>query len=148
MENAESTSASSGLGARGGATSESKPIVVSSEEALAKIVASETDRLIEKKRARWAEIGEESLNETVREFATENGLGDQDVEELTSLMSSWQSDRRYLHEGLMDGSISVTEMRNEMRQSKEQLEQEVEALIGEEAASVLLEPMLSRRGHF
>ncbi len=93
-----------------------------------------------------AQIGLEQTKETVREIAEQEGIDESKADRVVELLQGWSDDRRYLHEGLMDRSITVAEMREEMGSSREQLEQEVESILGQTAATALWEEMSSWRG--
>ena len=132
----------------GAANEPFEPIVVGSEEDLEKLIMSTSERQREERYQRWQEIGEEHLKVTIKEFSDEQGIDDSQSEALVSMIQGWHEDRRYLREGVMDGSLSVLEMREEMKASREQLNEDVDALLGEEMAAALWERMPQRRGPF
>jgi len=127
-------------------SADAEAVIVGSEEQIAQMVAHQTQRMRDERRERWSEIGMERTRETVREIADQEGIDSAKTDQVVQLLQVWSDDRRYLHEGLMDGSLTVSQMREEMRTSREQLEQEVETLIGETAAAALWEDMSSWRG--
>jgi hypothetical protein len=126
---------------------DAEAVIVGSEDQIAQVVAQQTQRMRDERRERWSEIGMEHTRETVHEIADQEGIDSAKVEQVVQLLQVWSDDRRYLHEGLMDGSLSVRQMREEMGSSREQLEQEVETIIGQTAAAALWEEMSSWRGH-
>jgi hypothetical protein len=129
-----------------GASGSPDAMVVGSEEQIAEMVAAQTQRMRDQRRERWSQIGMEQTKETVREIAEQEGIDESKAEQVVDLLQVWSDDRRYLHEGLMDGSLSVAEMRAEMSTSREQLEQEVEGIIGAAAATALWDEISSWRG--
>ena len=122
--------------------------VGTTEDEIAKIFEVQAAKMREERHARWKEIGEQHMAESMKEFGADEGLDEAQLATLTDLMQGWHDDRRYLHEGVMDGSLTVAEMREEIRVSREELEQEIEQLIGRDASAALWERMPTRRGPF
>ena len=129
-----------------GSNGDAEAVIVGSEDQIAEMVAQQTQRMRDERRERWSQIGLEQTKETVREIAEQEGIDESKADRVVELLQGWSDDRRYLHEGLMDGSITVAEMREEMGSSREQLEQEVESILGQTAATALWEEMSSWRG--
>ena len=103
------------------------------DDKIAEVVKEQNAEAWEKRVRRWSEIREESLRIDLDEFAAEEGMSSGTADKLYDILVRSGEDRRYLHEAMMDGTMSIQDVRAEMDADREAMRTELMGLIGEGA---------------